>query len=82
MITTGKDRLKEENTLDDGDVTSEALQLVDPNMIRTEAASSDRSKPEEPASPKAPHRDSTVWDFKARGEPFLWGLGGSLALGS
>jgi phosphate transport system permease protein len=24
---------------------------------------------------------SVIWDFKARGEPFLWGLGGVLALG-
>lgn len=22
-----------------------------------------------------------IWDFKARGEPFLWGLGGALAVG-
>ncbi len=26
-------------------------------------------------------RDSSVWDFKARGEPFLWGLGGALVFG-
>ncbi len=26
-------------------------------------------------------RKSMVWDFKARGEPFLWGLGGALAIG-
>jgi phosphate transport system permease protein len=26
-------------------------------------------------------RRSMVWDFKARGEPFLWGLGGALAIG-
>ncbi|MFH1114505.1 MAG: phosphate ABC transporter permease PstA [Pseudomonadota bacterium] len=33
---------------------------------------------------KTPQRSlkaSLVWDFKARGEPFLWGLGGSLAIG-
>ncbi|MBI5251942.1 MAG: phosphate ABC transporter permease PstA [Desulfomonile tiedjei] len=24
---------------------------------------------------------SMIWDFKARGEPFLWGLGGALAIG-
>jgi phosphate transport system permease protein len=28
-----------------------------------------------------PRRKSMVWDFKARGEPFLWGLGGALAVG-
>ncbi|MDQ7784783.1 MAG: phosphate ABC transporter permease PstA [Desulfomonilaceae bacterium] len=26
-------------------------------------------------------RKSMVWDFKARGEPFLWGLGGALTIG-
>lgn len=26
-------------------------------------------------------RRSTSWDFRARGEPFVWGLGGALALG-
>lgn len=28
-----------------------------------------------------PARRKTVWDFSARGEPFLWGFGGALALG-
>lgn len=26
-------------------------------------------------------RRSAIWDFKARGEPFLWGFGGALAVG-
>ncbi|MCA1961321.1 MAG: phosphate ABC transporter permease PstA [Desulfomonile sp.] len=26
-------------------------------------------------------RRSTAWDFRARGEPFVWGLGGALAVG-
>jgi phosphate transport system permease protein len=26
-------------------------------------------------------KKSMVWDFKARGEPFLWGLGGALVIG-
>ena len=26
-------------------------------------------------------RKSMTWDIKARGEPFLWGLGGALVLG-
>ncbi len=26
-------------------------------------------------------KKSMLWDFKARGEPFLWGLGGALAIG-
>jgi len=30
--------------------------------------------------PNAPRR-SMIWDFKARGEPFLWGFGGALAVG-
>ncbi len=30
---------------------------------------------------KIPRRKSMLWDFKARGEPFLWGLGGALAVG-
>ena len=27
------------------------------------------------------HETTTSWDFKARGEPFLWGLGGALVIG-
>jgi phosphate transport system permease protein len=30
--------------------------------------------------PTVPRR-SLIWDFKARGEPFLWGFGGALAVG-
>ncbi len=35
---------------------------------------------EDRIEPRVPKR-SLIWDFKARGEPFLWGLGGSLAFG-
>lgn len=32
--------------------------------------------------PKEKNRQrSTIWDFKARGEPFVWSLGGALAIG-
>jgi phosphate transport system permease protein len=30
---------------------------------------------------KVPQRKSMVWDFKARGEPFLWVFGGGLCIG-
>ncbi len=80
-MTTGKDRLKEENTSDEDTATSDALRLVDPDMFKREGAASDQSENEEPISPKGPVRDSTVWDFKSRGEPFVWGLGGALTLG-
>ncbi len=26
-------------------------------------------------------KDTTIWDFKSRGEPFVWGLGAALAIG-
>ncbi|AFM27463.1 phosphate ABC transporter permease PstA [Desulfomonile tiedjei] len=35
---------------------------------------------EDRIEPRVPKR-SLIWDFKARGEPFLWGLGGALAIG-
>lgn len=42
-----------------------------------------QSTGDESAGPPAetPQRKSMVWDFKARGEPFLWLLGGGLCVG-
>ncbi len=34
-----------------------------------------------PPESVAEMRKTTVWDFRARGEPFVWGLGGALAIG-
>jgi phosphate transport system permease protein len=40
----------------------------------------DAEKQFDDQGPNVPRR-SLVWDFKARGEPFLWGFGGALAVG-
>ena len=42
-----------------------------------------RSSDEAASAPQliAPQRKSMVWDFKARGEPFLWLFGGGLCVG-
>jgi phosphate transport system permease protein len=59
------------------------------NEPRTEDASSSAAPTLEdtPADPlKTPatgqvRREALEWDFKSRGEPFLWGLGGALSFG-
>jgi phosphate transport system permease protein len=81
MTTTGKDLLEEDDALDQESAASDPLRLVAPNMTMNEAGAPDRAEHKESAFAKAGPRDATVWDFKARGEPFLWGLGGALAFG-
>ncbi len=47
------------------------------------AAPPQRSGPNEPTpkKPTDPARRAITWDFRARGEPFIWGLGGALVIG-
>lgn len=60
----------------------------DPSVIPADAAKFG-STPELQAPDKGSEADGTkpsrmrslIWDFKARGEPFLWGLGGALVIG-
>lgn len=56
------------------DAGSETRKDSGPVMENKDGGSDNR------VEPKVPKR-SLIWDFKARGEPFLWGLGGALALG-
>lgn len=41
---------------------------------------SDGVDPTNPECHKGSRQRSTIWDFKARGEPFVWSLGGALAI--
>jgi len=52
----------------------------------TEESAASVPSPPETVAEEAPHkhverRRSNSWDFRARGEPFVWGLGGALAVG-
>ena len=44
-------------------------------------SSSNDGDPTKPVREKGSRQRSTIWDFKARGEPFVWSLGGALAIG-
>ncbi|MEW6350054.1 MAG: phosphate ABC transporter permease PstA [Thermodesulfobacteriota bacterium] len=41
---------------------------------------SDKSPEEKPKEQPPPRQRNRAWDLEARGEPFLWGLGGALVL--
>lgn len=47
----------------------------------SEAAAEKGQKEPEPPQVPPDERTAMVWDFRARGEPFVWGLGGALVIG-
>lgn len=48
---------------------------------RTSNSVSSQSDSATPTKTASSRQRSTIWDFKARGEPFVWSLGGALAVG-
>ena len=50
------------------------------SKVNGSATTSDTREPPEPKA-SSESRKTTVWDFRARGEPFIWGVGGALVIG-
>ncbi len=53
------------------------MEKVKSGIIKTDSTNDDFSRPQRVSTSG---QRSNVWDFKARGEPFVWSLGGALAV--
>ncbi len=62
------------------DHLTETAQLYESGIMTNATKRPPTEKQVDDQGPNMP-RKSLVWDFKARGEPFLWGFGGALAVG-
>lgn len=61
-------------------VPDESPARVRPRPRRDHAIAEDETGPPTPRD-RGARKKSVGWDFKSRGEPFLWGLGGALIIG-